>query len=158
MTAAVAEMPARTIVQPDLTDRIAAAIDGATHDPASGLTYRELARFAYGVEVPTAAQLSAVRRSVARLVSRGRAERGKRRCPGSRGAGAVQVRGPMTAAERETRDGIARGVVERREQRARATPYPVDTGSGVESVQVEPVLVIREGGVELRGTEEVAAV
>ena len=44
-----------------------------------GFTYRALAGRVYDTDDPTAAQLSAVRRAVARLVADGRAERGARR-------------------------------------------------------------------------------
>lgn len=43
-----------------------------------GATYTDLAALVYGVDEPTAAQLSAVRRAVAVLVAEGRAARGGR--------------------------------------------------------------------------------
>jgi hypothetical protein len=59
--------------------RIVAILDAApTHEPSGfpqDFTHQELAREVYGVNEPTAAQLSAVRRAVAKLVAAGRAER-----------------------------------------------------------------------------------
>lgn len=43
---------------------------------------------------------------------------------------------------------------ERHEAKRRATPYPVDTGSGIQGVLVEPVLQITEDGVRLRESAE----
>jgi hypothetical protein len=155
---AVAEVSTRAPVQPGLTDRIALAIEGA--EPDAGLTHRELARIAYGVEEPTVPQLSAVRRSVARLITDGRAARGRERhAPyGQRGRGGREVHRPLTASEQHAKDqrreAAARWFVERREAERRATPYPVDSGSGgTVEVSVEPVLVITDQGVELREVE-----
>ena len=146
----VAQVYARAHVQPrcaDLTERIAAAIEGT--DPEAGRTHHDLARIAYGVEDPSDTQLAAVRRSVARLVRDGRAERGRSRF------GWVEVHRPLTPSEREAKgradDMFVRAFQDRRDARRRATPYPIDTGyGGIVEVPVEPVFVIREGGVELR--------
>ena len=157
--------------QLDLTERIAAAIEGT--DPDSGLTHRELAQVAYSVEDPTAAQLSAVRRSVARLIADGRAGRGRRRRVSGRwgrGGTPVEIHRPLTTAERVAEaDRIEerrRLLTERKEAKELATPYAVDTGIGgffglggtaVEEVQVAPVLKITEEGVELREPQEVGS-
>jgi len=140
--------------RPDLTERIAAAIEGT--DPDSGLTHRELAVAAYGVEDdPSAAQLSAVRRSVARLVAAGQAERGRRRYPRQ-----VEIRRPLNEAECQAEADRREEFMERIEAKEQAAPYPVDTGLAggflgygdpeIVEVQVAPVLIIREDGVELR--------
>jgi hypothetical protein len=42
----------------------------------------------------------------------------------------------------------------RAEAKARAIAYPVDTGDGVVTVEVEPVIVITSDGVELREANE----
>ena len=154
----VAQMPPGATVQPNLTERVAFAIGGT--DPDSGLTHRELANIGYdlGESEPTASQLSAVRRCVARLVRDGRAERGNRNRRGARGWGAVAIHRPLTPVEREAKrqadERFVRAYQDRLEARRRATPYPIDTGIGIESVMVEPVLVIRADGVELRQPQE----
>lgn len=144
----VAGVSARAQVQP-LTERIEAVLADAGRDPRSGLpegfTHRELGRIAYGIAEPTATQLSAVRRSVARLVTAGRADRGRRRYPGQ-----VEIRRALTPAEREIELEAVRPFLDRLEARRRATPYPVDTGGTVEHVLIEPVLRITESGVVLR--------
>ena len=65
------------------------------------------------------------------------------------------VRRLPTDADYECRAAVERRVREWREARAEAaanaTAYPVDTGyGGIVEVPVEPVLIIGEGGVELR--------
>jgi hypothetical protein len=172
VTGAVAHSSSPATLQPDLTERIAAALANARNEPRSGFpeafSYRELAQIAYKLreQEPTKAQLSAVRRSVARLVRDGRAERERSRSGGSwershyrtarRGHRYLSpnpggVRRAMTAADHEAREDATRPFREAFEARRRATPYPVDTGhGGVVSLLVEPVLVIREHGVELR--------
>ena len=139
-----------------LADRIAATLDGAGNHPRSGFpegfTYRELATIVYtlGESEPSRAQLSAVRRSVARLVEDGRAEREAERRLGERGA--VEVRRHMTAEDRALREIAIRPWRQRIEAHRRATPYPIDTGyGGIVEVPVEPVLVIGETRVALRG-------
>lgn len=152
----VAQVRAHGRVQPDLTDRIEAAIEKT--EPEAGRTYRELAQIVYelGEGRPTKSQLSAVRRSVAGLVKDGRAERGRNRHPrGSRGRGEVEVHRPLTQAEleakRQTREAVARALQDRIEARRQATSYPIDVGyGGTVEVLVEPVLIIGEDEVELR--------
>jgi hypothetical protein len=60
-------------------DRTAAILDEAPRHPASGFpteySHYDLARGVYATDNPTAAQLSAVRRAVAKLVGAGRAVR-----------------------------------------------------------------------------------
>ena len=172
---AVAESPSPESLQP-LTERIATVLAGAGTHPPSGLpesfTYRELARIAYATDAaePTKAQLSAVRRSVARLVAAGRAQRDEdKRYFNSEGRhervvrgyrrtalnpGGVEVRRTMTPADHEAREAMIRPLRERVEAKRQATPYPVDTGSGIQAVPVEPVLLITEDGVRLRGSQE----
>ena len=58
------------MARPPVTARIVAYLDEYDH-----ATYRELAREAYDVDDPTAAQLSAVRRAVAKLAAAGEVER-----------------------------------------------------------------------------------
>lgn len=156
----VAGVSAQGHLQP-LTERIATLLAGAGTDPASNLpesfTYRELAQAAYATDALTSAQLSAVRRSVARLTAAGRAERAGRRYPRE-----VKVRRALTPAERAAQDeahkAAMRPLMERMEAKRRATPYPVDAGfDGVVLVEVEPVLRISEDGVELREGRELAS-
>lgn len=140
-----------------LTERIVALLVDADDDPRSGLpagfTHRELAASAYGTKEPTPSNLSAVRRSVARLVDAGRAERGGRRYPGQ-----VLIRRPLSPAQRMAQVEARRRSMDRWEARRRTTPYPVDTGhAGVVEVPVEPVLKITEDGVELRESREVGS-
>src|SRR4051812_25723808 len=81
--AKVAELPAHASLQPPsrvrVLDRVAAILDGApTHEPSgfpTAYSHRSLGRQVYATDDPTAAQLSAVRRAVAKLVAEGRAER-----------------------------------------------------------------------------------
>jgi hypothetical protein len=81
----VADFPPAASLQPRVRvlDRIAAILEAApTHGP-SGLpgaySHRALAQLVYGADDPTAAQLSAVRRAVAKLVTSGRATRDRDR-------------------------------------------------------------------------------
>ena len=77
-------------------------------DPDAGLIYRELAQIGYNVEEPSDTQLSAVRRSVARLVRDGRAARGRLRDVGSGGRRPREVHRPLTPVELEAkRAGLA---------------------------------------------------
>jgi hypothetical protein len=65
-------------------ERVAKLLEGSGRTDAGiviGFTHRGLACEVYGVDDPTAAQLSAVRRAVAKLVAAGRAERGQERVP-----------------------------------------------------------------------------
>jgi hypothetical protein len=169
----VAESTTAASLQP-LTERIAGVLEEAGNHPGSGFpagfTYRELARLAYETGEPTPAQLSAVRRSVARLVATGRAERdhnerhfngegwhersGGGRHYTARNPGGVEIRRAMTPADHEAREKASRPFRERVEARRAATPYTVDTGSGLESIPIEPVLLITEDGVELREPQE----
>jgi hypothetical protein len=119
---------------------------------AKGRTYGELARAIYGTGAPTAAQLKAVARAAKRL------ERARRIELGRGTYGAVAYRLP-TEADSRIRAELVRRAEERLAARARAaagaTAYPVDSGyGGIIEVEVEPVLVIGDNGVELR---EVAA-
>ena len=144
----VAGVQARGRLQ--LTERIEAVLASAGTNPRSGLpesfTHRELGEIAYGTAELTATQLSAVRRSVARLVAGGWAERGRRRYPGQ-----VEIHRPLTPAECEIQVEATRPLIDRMEARRSATPYPVDAGhEGVVEVPVEPMLKINADGVELR--------
>jgi hypothetical protein len=65
-----------------VTERVAEALETSGRTDAEeviGFTYRALAARTYDTDWPTAAELSAVRRSVAKLVAAGRAKRGKER-------------------------------------------------------------------------------
>jgi hypothetical protein len=77
--------------------RVAGLLEAAGSERSGlpqGFTHRELACAAYEVDEPTAAQLSAVRRAVARLVADGRAERDEERdWPRQRRAGRHWRRG-----------------------------------------------------------------
>jgi hypothetical protein len=79
-------VPTLSSLQPRRTPvvvRVAAILDDAPSHATSGLplgySHRDLACEAYGVDEPTAAQLSAVRRAVAQLVAQGRATRARDR-------------------------------------------------------------------------------
>jgi len=131
------------------------------HDPGprtglpQGRTYIELARGVYETVDPTNAQVKAVRRAAVRLVEAGRIER-------SRGGGEVEVRRLPTEADYELRAEVERHAQEWKEAKAKAeanaTAYVVDASSysGSVVVDVEPVLVIREDGVELREAQKQA--
>ena len=61
-----------------VTERVAAILEGSEMPLGKlppGFTHHQLACAVYGTDEPTAAQLSAIRRAVARLVKAGRAER-----------------------------------------------------------------------------------
>lgn len=110
-----------------------------------------MARAVYDTPEPTVAQVKAVARAAKRLVEAGQIER-------SRASEGVVVRRNPTKADYESRADVERRAREwadaRAEAEANAIAYPVDTGSGIEAVNVEPVLVIRDGGVELRQPQE----
>ena len=105
----VADLHPGAEVQPrcsHLTERLATVIEGT--DPDAGLIYRELAQIGYNVEEPSDTQLSAVRRSVARLVRDGRAAQGRLRDVGSGGRRPREVHRPLTPVELEAkRAGLA---------------------------------------------------
>jgi hypothetical protein len=121
-----------------------------------GRTYVELARAVYETPEPTVAQVKAVQRAASRLEASGRAVSRRRT------GGEVVVRRVSTEADYECRAEVERRVwaweAARIEAKRKATPYAIDTGyGGVVEVAVEPVLVIRDGGVELRESQEVGA-
>jgi hypothetical protein len=64
----------------------------AAGPPERGFQYHELAQIAYGVQTPTASQLSSVRRIVAKLVKRGQATRSERGFHEGNGAHVRHVR------------------------------------------------------------------
>jgi len=100
--------------------RIAAILDaapvGADSLPAS-YTYHDLACEVYATSDPTAAQLSAVRRSVAQLVAEGLAERIGRGL-GSGAGGHLRQRGGRTMTYRNPAGVMVRRPLTAREQRA----------------------------------------
>jgi hypothetical protein len=116
-----------------------------------GRAYVELARVVYETPEPTVAQVKAVQRAASRLEAAGRIER-------YRGSNGVVVRRIPTDADYEYRAEVERLAREfkaaRAEAKANAIPYPVDTGYGIASVMVEPVLVIGADGVEVRQPQE----
>jgi hypothetical protein len=110
-----------------LIEAVAEILDDAPrHEPSGfpeGYCYRDLASQVYGVDDPTAAQLSAVRRAVAKLVAQGRAVRdldGRGRFWDYGGSGryhfrrnsryvcrsptGIRIFRPMTAEDQEARD------------------------------------------------------
>lgn len=86
---------------------ITALLDNAPTSEASGFpaaySHHDLAAEVYGTTSPTAAQLSAVRRAVAKLVTAGRAERDHERW--GRGAG-VHERRRVVAQDTEQEDVV----------------------------------------------------
>jgi hypothetical protein len=113
-----------------------------------GRSYVELAQAVYEVEEPSAANVKAVQRAAKRLVAAGQIEQRKV-------GGEVVLRRLMTAADHEYRAEVERQVQEyrevRAEARANASTYPIDRGyPGVIEVEVEPVLQILNGTVEVR--------
>lgn len=138
----------------DLVASVRQVLSDAGNEPGSGLpigfTYRELAMIVYALREsePTASQLSAVRRVGAGLLKRGEATKSRRHTAG------VELRRKPTQADRAARVEAMRPVRERAEAERKATPYPIDTGyAGIVEVPIEPVLIIRESGVELRASE-----
>lgn len=107
----------------DLIARLLNEAGSASSGYPVAFSHRELAIAVYGVESPTAAQLSAVRRATARLVTKGRAERdAEREWEGTgrhwrysetvdrmtnyRNPGGVTVRRVPTAADNAVREEV----------------------------------------------------
>jgi len=123
-----------TMTRTPIIGQVEQILQGAPSHPASGFpqtfTHRELAIEVYGVGEPTPAQLSAVRRVVARLVRAGKAEREPERAWSSErktgshlrrdrkmpefrlrasNPGGVLLRRPFTDADRAARAAVLAG-------------------------------------------------